>query len=223
MKIFLSHTSGCTGWKMEDIFENTIFEFAHRTGQRPFKNVNCRMLDFDYRKYKNAPGKIKKKHLEYARSNNYEVIMSMDLWRDNLEECIRFTEELEKYCDRVLIPVHFFHENLNGYEFALPNANWFEKNPAIPIAARSKITHLLGGSPHSHLRKILNTENDFWGNSLSLTNIKSVDGNQIFRVAIKGKFWAPVKPFWFKPFISLSNEQIFTISVNNVNEIFKML
>jgi len=223
IRVYISHTSGCTGWAMEDIISGTVFGLAHRTMDKPFRARGCKMLDWDYREFMKDPKRVKERHLKLAMENDYEVIMSMDLWRDNINESLKYADMLEKYCDRVLIPVHHFCDDLAGRELALPNANWFTTNPAVPDEFRAQITHLLGGSPQSHLEKILNSAVDLNGNKIRLGNIKSVDGNQAFRVAIKGKYWTPHRPFWLKPAYRLTNEQIFRISVSNMNIIFSRL
>jgi len=223
MKIYLSHSVGCAGWDMEGIFKNTLFQTGCRTSR--FKEADkgkVKMLDWDFLEWEKDPEKIENLHLKLVQENKFDVVMSMDLFDYNVEECLDYTKELKKYCKRVLIPVHYYTEELQWEELAYPNANWFTKNKYPPAKYRKDITHILGGSPHSQLRLITTTQQDLFGNALQFPNIKSIDGNQIFNVAIKvGRYWSPTKPHWRKPNYydhDWTNEEIFKLSVQNLDQ-----
>ncbi len=225
MKIYISHTAVCSGWDIDSIFKDTCFQKAARTNAVKNKGPaesNVKMLDWDFRGWKKNPGKIEKDHLQNVKDYNFDVVMSMDLWKDNVEECLEYTQKLKKYCNRVLIPVHYFCEELKWEELAYPNANWFADNKFPPFEYRKDFTHILGGSPQSQLKLIKTKQKDLHGYSLKFPNIKSIDGNQIFNVAIKaGKYWIPIKPYWIKPFPfdkDWTNEEIFKISVRTLDQ-----
>lgn len=220
MKIYISHSVGCATWDMEAIFQGTSFQTACRTMRYREKDYGkVKMLDWDYLEWKKFPGKVKEKHLRLVKEHDFEVVMSMDYWGYNRIECLNYTDELQKYTDRVLIPVHTYTPELKEYELAYPNANWFKENSYVPAEYRSQITHLLGGSPQAQKEKITTTQLDMHGQKVSLPNIESVDGNQIFNVSIRaGKYWSPLKPYWCKPKKKMTNEEIFQLSVKNVEQ-----
>jgi len=168
------------------------------------------------------PEKIEKDHLQNVKDYEFDVVMSMDLFDYNVDECLEYTQKLKKYCKRVLIPVHHITPELKKYELAYPNANWFTYNIYIPFNYRGLFTHILGGSPQSQLQTINTTQKDLWGYSLKFPNIESIDGNQIFNMAIRtGKYWNPIKPYWRKPNHydhDWTNEEIFKMSVRNLDQ-----
>ena len=225
MRVYISHTAVCTGWDMDAIFKGTCFRKAARTNAVLNKGPaesDVKMLDWDFRGWELNPKKIEADHLQNVKEYKFDVVMSMDLFEYNIDECLAYTKELKKYCDRVLIPVHYFYDELLEYELAYPNANWFASNKYPPAKFRPNFTHILGGSPHSQLRLITTTQQDLFGNALQFPNIKSIDGNQIFNVAIQaGKYWSPTKPHWRKPNYydhDWTNEEIFKLSVQNLDQ-----
>ena len=211
MQIFCSHSVGCAGWDMESIFKETEFQTGCRTMR--FKDADIgkvKMLDWDYLEHKKKPDKVKEHHLELVKEHDFDVVMSMDIWNHNIEECFKYTDTLLKYSDRVLIPVHYYTDRLKNYELAYPNANWFTNNKTIPREYKDNFTHVLGGSPQTQYK----LKDDF-------KNLKSVDGNQIFNVAIRaGKVWYPEKPYWRKPIEFTLTEEIFRKSVKNLNDLW---
>ncbi|MHA1382336.1 MAG: DUF6610 family protein [Candidatus Helarchaeota archaeon] len=225
MRIYISHSVGCAGWDMENIFEDTLFRTGCRTSRFKEKDIGkVKMLDWDYLEWKKKPEIIKEKHLDLVKNNKFEVVMSMDLWKDNFNEVIDYTNELKRYCEKVLIPVHYFTPEILEYDLAYPNANWFTGNVFPPKEYRDKIIHILGGSPQSQIKLITTTQKDLFGNDLRFKNVQSIDGNQIFNVSIQaGKYWSPIKPYWRKPKKKMTNEEIFKISVKNLDNEIKRL
>ncbi len=207
IKIYISHTVGCSGWDLPDIYKNTLFNIGCRTMRfREKDKGKVKMLDWDYKSFLKRPEKIKDRHLELTKQENFQVVMSMDYWKNNRKECLEYTNELKKYCDRVLIPIHYYHPELLDYDLAYPNANWFADNKPIPGDYKSKISHILGGSPQKQLRFL---------KDLEYTNIESIDGNQLFNVAIKhGRYWSTLGDHWYKP-SNMTNEEIFRKSIKN--------
>ncbi len=225
MKIYISHTAVCSGWDIDAIFAGTLFQKAARTNAVKNKapaESDVKMLDWDFRGWKKNPAKIKADHLQNVKDYQFDVVMSMDLWEDNVEECIAYTHELKQYCKRVLIPVHYYCDELYFEEIAYPNANWFVGNIFPPTTHRKNITHILGGSPQSQLKLMQTTQKDLFGKTLKFDNIQSIDGNQIFNVAIQaGKYWITTKPYWVKPNLykkDWTNEEIFKKSVQNLDQ-----
>jgi len=215
MKIYISHSVGCAGWDLPAIYEGTTFQNACRTMR--FKVADkglVKMLDWDYKEWKKDPEKVEKRHLELCQEENFEVVMSMDLWKDNVQEALDFADMLQDYTDRVLVPAHYYPPELINYQVAYPNANWFAKNVFPPVDYHDNITHLLGGSPQSQLRL-----------AALFPNIQSVDGNQIFNVAIRhGKYWTWKRgkgDCWIKPRREMSNDEIFKRSVQNVDHTWR--
>ena len=221
MKIYISHSAVCSGWDIDSIFKGTCFEKAARTNAVKNKapaESDVKMLDWDFRGWQKNPEKIEKDHLQNVKDYRFDVVMSMDLFDYNVDECLEYTQKLKKYCNRVLIPVHYYTEELQQEELAYPNANWFKQNSIPPVRYRRNFTHILGGSPQSQLKLLTTPQKDLYGNALRCPNIESIDGNQIFNVAIRvGKYWSPIKPYWRKPKIKMSNEEIFKLSVINLN------
>jgi hypothetical protein len=219
VRIYISHTVGCTGWDMPSIYKGTNFAMACRTSrfQNHEEGEPIKMLDWDYKQWVKDPEKIEQKHLELAREHDFEVVMSMDLWKTNIPTALAYCDELKQYCDKVLIPAHYFPEELLGYELAYPNANWFAQNVFPPGEFRPFVKHILGGSPHSQLKLLQTTQRDLYNYPLRFPNVESIDGNQIFNVAIKtAKSWFPKKPHWVK--VCETNLEAFELSVHQVNQ-----
>ena len=198
-RIYITHTVYCSGWNLDNILENTIFRKAMHTHQK--YETGIKMLDWDFKKPDHE------EHLQKAKTYDFEVVMAPDVWS---EEDINFSrkmaDKLSKYVDRVVIPIHYYDENLSGYELAYPNARKFNpkagKNLSLLWEFRDQVTHILGGSPHSQLKL-----------AKHFPNLKSLDGNLIFWSAVHyGRFW---DWGWKKPHEQLSNEEIFKISVRN--------
>ena len=225
--IYISHTAMCANWDFNEIYKGTIFRKGARTNHlknRAVSENDIKMLDWDFRGWVKNPEKIKRDHLQNVKDYDFDVVMSMDLWKNNIKESIKYADKLLKFTDRVVIPVHFFSKEIKGYELAYPNANWFAKNIFPPHEYRDQITHILGGSPHSQIRLITTNQIDLKQNPLKFRKVKSVDGNQIFNVAIRvGKEWFPTKPYWRKPKEKLLTLQIFKNSVKKVNNVFKVI
>jgi hypothetical protein len=215
MIIYVSHSTGCAGWDMEAIYEGTNFKLACRTSRfKPDKDKNIQMLDWDYLEWKKKPKEIEDKHIQIVRDYDIETVMSMDLWDYNISDALKYADKLQKYTNRVLIPVHYYCKELLEYDLAYPNANWFAKNIFPPFEYRDNIKHILGGSPQSQIKYLTTTQTDLEGNPLRFKNVESIDGNQLFNVAIKhGKEWFPYKPYWKKPKTHRTNEEIFKNSV----------
>lgn len=111
MNIYISHTAVCSGWDIDEIFKGTKFLKAARTNAVKNKGPaesDVKMLDWDFRGWLKNPNKIEQDHLQNAKDYNFDVIMSMDLFDYNINECFKYTDELKKYCKRVLIPIHHF-------------------------------------------------------------------------------------------------------------------
>lgn len=215
MTIYISHTAKCTGWNLESIYEGTLFKKSARTSRfNPAEKLH--MLDWDYKLYKEKPYKAILKHTMAIEMGNFELIMVPDYTGNEREKVIihKFIKEAQKHDADYAIPVHVFEKWMLDYNLALPNANWYDKNPDVPLEYYDNIVHLLGGSPHSHIQLIGEFE-----------KVKSIDGNQIFNMAIwAGKFWQNDFPKWQRPFnTGLTNEQIFKISVKNYNQAIKEL
>ena len=227
MKIYISHTAECSGWDMDKIYKGTLFNKGARTNAVKNKapaESDVKMLDWDFRGWMKSPDKIKDDHLQNTKDYNFDVVMSMDLWADNQAECFAYTDELQKYADRVLIPAHAYPKELMDYQIAYPNANWFASNTFPPADFRDNITHILGGSPQSQLDHLTTTQKDLFGNDLRFKKVESIDGNQIFNVAIRaGKEWYPTRPYWRKAKVEIPNEQIFSNSIHKLDQVVKTL
>jgi len=219
VKIYISHSVGCAGWDMEGIYKGTLFQTGCRTTRFKDKDIgHVKMLDWDYLEWKKQPAKIEALHLKLVKDNDFDVVMSMDLWSHNRFTALCYADKLMKYANRVLIPVHDYPQEVKDYDLAYPNANWFAKNTFPPGEFRGSISHILGGSPQSQIKHLTTTQIDLRGFPCKLPNIESIDGNQIFNVAIRaGKEWFPDKPYWRKPREKLSNEQIFKNSVKKLS------
>lgn len=225
IKVYISHTCKCTGWDIDSLYKKyPRYAKGARTNGYP-REGDVQMLDWDFRNFQKHPDKVKTKHLQLAKEKSFDVIMSMDLWSSNWEESLKYTDELKKYCNRVLIPVHYFVEELKDYELALPNANWFASNVFPPSKEyRDNVTHILGGSPQSQIRLMTSKQKDLYGDGLVLKNVQSIDGNQIFNVAVRhGKYWFPRKPFWIKSEPQRPNVELFEMSLLNLHKTLELI
>lgn len=225
MRIYISHSVGCAQWNMPALYAGTHFANACRTGRyrEPDRGI-VKILDWDYRAFLKTPEKIKTRHLEIVKEDKgIETIMSIDLWDHNVDECLEYTDELLKHANRVLIPVHHYTKELidGGYQLAYPNANWFAGNVFPPGEYRDLITHVLGGAPNVQYDLVNTNQVDIFGKPLRFKNVESVDGNQIFNVAIRaGKVWYYEKPHWRKPREVISNQEIFIKSLQNMEKLW---
>ena len=165
----------------------------------------CKMLDWDFKKPNFE------RHLQKVKDHDFEVVMSMDITAKNeVEDALKFTNQLLKYTNRVVIPIHYFDKRLADYELAFPNTTKFNPNSAKNLGFitdfQDQVTHILGGSPDKQI-DLLNY----------FPNVVSLDGNSIFWVAVRyGKAW---KNKWVK-IEGLTNEEIFKQSIYNLNNIF---
>lgn len=225
MIIYVSHTTRCTGWDMEKIYKDTSFKLACRTSR--FKGdigKDIQMLDWDYLEWKKNPKKIEEKHLEIIQEYDIETVMSMDLWEYNIKEALEYADLLQKYTNRVLIPVHFYCKELLDYDLAYPNANWFAKNIFPSHEYRDNIKHILGGSPQSQIKHLMTNQVDIEGYPIRFKKVESIDGNQLFNVAVRtGKEWYPKKPYWRNHGNEISNEVKFTNSIKRFDTYIKRL
>jgi hypothetical protein len=198
---YIAHTSYCTGWDLDDILKGTIFKKSARTWRIPPEPVQ--MLDWDFRRLEGRGFEHTwNRHLHLAKTNDFEVIMSPDLWHGEWSQAIRAYFELKIHCPRVVMPVHVPPPDAMRVEIAWPMGVWTEDHVAV-WDVPEYVTHLLGGSPHSQLEMA-----DYF------PNLKTVDGNQAFWCAVKfGKYW---DGRWIKPNPPLSNEECFTESVKNI-------
>jgi len=203
-RVYITHTCYCSGWNIDDVFKNTIFRKAIHTNQRWEEGV--KMLDWDFKK----PNWLK--HIRKTRDYDFECVMAPDVTsKDNVEFAMRCADKLLKYCDRVVIPIHYYDERLVEYELAFPNALKFNKQAKQRLGFvgefAEQVTHILGGSPHAQLKL-----------AKYFPNLKSLDGNLIFWCAVRyGKYWDGK---WIKS-NGLTNEECFKISVNNLNELLQ--
>lgn len=210
MKVYITHTAYCSGWELDNILNKTIFEKSINTHQTWGEEKMPKMLDWDF---KNPDWE---EHLRKTKEYDFEIVMAPDCWKRNVKESLKKTEILNNHSRRVVLPIHYYSEDLmEEFELAYPNASGFNKEAGkdLPLVSSfgKYITHILGGSPHSHL--------DLSG---YFPNLESVDGNQIFWVAVHfGKYWKDGS--WIKPEPELTNEECFRKSVENVDKKFKFL
>jgi hypothetical protein len=210
---------------MEGIYGKTQFGLGCRTSRfKPEVDKNIEMLDWDYLEWKDNPKEIEEKHLEITKKYQPETVMSMDLWEYNIEEAIDYALRLQQFCDRVLIPVHHWTEELLEFDLAYPNANWFADNNFPPAKYIPYIKHILGGSPQSQIKHLTTSQVDLEGNSLRFSGVESIDGNQIFNAAIRyGKEWYPHKPYWRNNGNDIENEVKFRNSVKRLDKVIKQI
>ncbi len=211
--VYISHSSKCAGWDIDEIIKGTVFKKGCRTMRFPGDNSKegpetIKMLDWDFIQAQKDFGKVWNRHLEIAQTYDFEIIFAPDSFVESDPlEIMNKADKLLDCCNRVVIPLSGFFEDYIGYELALPIAGGFQKAPKNYWLwdVRSYITHILGGSPHSHI--------DYMG---YCPNVRSCDGNQLFTLAIKaGKYWKSGK--WLKPEYDMSNEDIFKLSIDNVD------
>ena len=198
---YIAHTSYCTGWDLDDILKGTIFKKSARTWRVPPEPVQ--MLDWDFRRLEQR-GFVPtwNKHLQLAMSNDFDVIMSPDLWHGEWSQAYLAYCKLKKYCSRVVMPIHVPPSECSQVEIAWPMGVWTEDHVAVWDVSE-QVTHLLGGSPHSQLEL-----------EAYFPNLKTVDGNQAFWCAVRfGKYW---DGRWIKPDSPLSNEECFAESIRNI-------
>ena len=199
---YIAHTSECTGWDLDSILQGTIFQKSARTWRVPKEPVQ--MLDWDFRRLaKRGFTATWDRHLTLARTREFEVIMSPDLWHDNEKQAKECYDFLREYAPRVVMPIHEIPPEWD-IEIAWPMGVWTEDNIAVWEVA-DQVTHLLGGSPHAQL--------DMAG---YFPNLKTVDGNQAFWCAVRfGKYW---DGRWISPEKPMSNEECFRRSVDNITD-----
>jgi hypothetical protein len=204
-RVYITHTCYCSGWNLDGIFRNTIFRKAIHTNQRWEEGV--KMLDWDFRK----PNWIR--HIRKARDYDFECVVAPDVHSEkDVGFTVRCANKLLKYCDRVVIPIHYYDKRLKDYELAFPNANKFNPNARRHLGFitdfAEQVTHILGGSPHSQLKL-----------AEYFPNLKSLDGNLIFWCAVHyGKYWDGK---WVKPNSQLTNEECFKKSVYNLDRLLR--
>ena len=204
-RVYITHTVGCSGWDLDRIFKDTVFRKAIHTHQKYEHGV--KMLDWDFKK------PDPERHLEMAKRYDFEVVMAPDIWTaEDKNKTLKIADKLENYVDRVVIPIHYYDDDLAGYELAYPNARKFNPKAGWRLGLISEfkdyVTHILGGSPHSQLKL-----------AKYFPNLKSLDGNLVFWCAVHyGKYW---DWGWKKPEEPLKNEEIFRISIQNMMRALK--
>lgn len=210
MKIYISHSSYCSGWNIDNILEGTIFEKSATTNRFPPypESKTVKMLDWDFKN----PNWLK--HLTLVKKHSIDTVMTRDvLEKKDITNVKNQVKQLQPYTERIVIPIHYYDNRLKDYELALPSATQkFSPKPlTIPLwKVKNQITHILGGTPEKQLRLMR-----------YLPNIESVDGNLIFWSAIYyGKYWKNESPYWYKPDDHMTNEEIFKLSVANVDKAF---
>jgi hypothetical protein len=207
IEAFIAHTSECSGWNLDSILAGSMFKKSGRTWRFP-KHENVSMLDWDFRRIsKSGFDKTWQRHLELAKENNFDVIMSPDLFSlDEWDKRIKQYEELKQYSNRVVMPVHVCPESVD-IEIAWPMGVWTRDYVAV-WEVQDSVTHLLGGSPHAQLRM-----------SKYFPNLKTIDGNQAFWCAVRfGKIW---DNRWLERDHNLSNEEVFRITIKNITDAWK--
>lgn len=201
--IYITHTAYLAGWDLEDIFKGTLFKKSATTSRIP-KDGSFAMLDWDFRSVEGR-GLIPtwKKHLQIVKSFKPETVMSPDLWIDNWKFAYSKYKALTRICDRVVMPVHVPPKR-SGLDLAWPMGVWTNDNVAVWEVA-DDVKHLLGGNPHAQLEM-----------SNYFPNLRSIDGNQIYVVALRfGKYW---RGRWIKPNPRWSTEECFRESVRNISD-----
>lgn len=198
---YIAHTSQCTGWDLDSILHGSIFKKSARTWRFPSEPVQ--MLDWDFRRVESRGfEKTWKRHVQLARTNAFEVVMSPDLWHGGFWESYNAYERLKQLCGRVVMPVHVAPPEGYEIEIAWPMGVWTEDNIAVWDVSED-VTHLLGGSPHAQLDM-----------AQYFPNLRTVDGNQAFWCAAHfGKYW---DDRWIKPDPPLSNQECLRLSVENI-------
>lgn len=210
--IYISHTAQCTGWDLDNILKGTIFKKACRTSRWPMngEGPSIKMLDWDYRK----PNWDKHLTLTKQFQDTLEVVMAPDLFhKADIEIRLIQVSQLLRYIDRVIIPIHCWHDKLHNYEVAYPNAKKFnpvKKNYWL-WDFKDSVTHILGGSPQSQYEM-----------SGYFPNLKSIDGNTIFQSAVRhGSYWDGNWISTSKWKERITNEEAFRRSVKAVNDLWQ--
>jgi len=162
------------------------------------------MLDWDFRKIETRGlDHTWKKHLQIVKDHKPEVVMAPDLWRDNWKFALRKYRVLDRICDRVVMPVHVKPKRID-LNLAWPMGVWTEDHVGV-WEVSDQVTHLLGGSPHAQIEM-----------SGYFPNLRSVDGNQIYVIALRfGKYW---NRRWIKPDPQLTTEECFRRSIRNFSD-----
>lgn len=225
MDIFISHTVGCSGWDMPEIYKGTNFKIASRTSDYiKYLSKDIQMLDWDFRRWEKKPQEIEDLHLQIVKDYDIEVVMSMDIWDYNIKKSLEYADKLQKHTDKVLIPVHYYCKELLDYDLAYPNANWFAKNVFPSHEYRDNIKHILGGSPQKQIEHLTTNQLDIEGYSKKFSKVESIDGNQLFVCATRhGKEWYVTKPHWRNNGNDISNEQKFKNSVKRLDSKIKRI
>ena len=203
--MYISHTSYCSGWNMDDILSkfHGFYQKAARTNTFPMKENNIKMLDWDFRK------PDMDKHYCIAKNYPLETIMAPDLYDNTImseEWALQHATILSQYCQRCILPIHVVPKYISYHEYAYPMGVWDKsktsfKGTLFPIY--KNVTHLLGASPHAQYQL-----------AQYLPNIISTDGNQMFYVAVRfGKYWENGK--WAKQ-KDMPNLDCFLLSLANV-------
>lgn len=200
-RVYITHTCYCSGWDIDSIFEGTLFAKAIHTNQKYEDGV--KMLDWDFRKPDWS------RHLEKVRNHDFECVMAPDVASESdVNPTLDYVEKLLDHCNRVVIPIHYYDERLEGYELAYPNAKKFNVNARKELGLifefSGSVTHILGGAPQSQLRM-----RDYF------PNLRSLDGNLIFWCAVwYGQYW---DGRWCKQ-TGMTNQECFALSVKNLNK-----
>ena len=202
--IYTTHTCRNSGWDIDEIFEGTIFKLSAPTWRIP-KDKPFQMLDWDFRQIeKRGLDQTWLRHSNIALKHDLEVVMTPDLWFNNWGWAYDRYCELKSICNRVVMPVHIPPQDYD-IEVAWPMGVWTKDSVAVWDVS-DKVTHLLGGSPHAQLEM-----------SNYFPNLQSVDGNQIFFIAIRfGKYWK--KGRWINSDPPVSREECFRRSVTNISD-----
>ncbi|RKX54117.1 MAG: hypothetical protein DRP24_06570, partial [Thermotoga sp.] len=112
-RIYITHTCYCSGWNLDGIYENTIFRKSMHTNQKWEEDI--KMLDWDF-KHPNW-----QKHIKLVKEHDFECVMAPDCFSEKtIEFTTKCADKLLKYCDRVVIPIHYYDDRLEGYELAFP-------------------------------------------------------------------------------------------------------
>lgn len=203
---YISHTSSCAGWDMDKLLTG-FYQKACRTMRFPNneEGYTIKMLDWDYRHAMKNFNKVWKKHIELVQIYDFDLVMSPDsLFNTDQEKVYGCYLELQDYCKRVVMPCSYYYDSFEDFELAMPLASGFNPTPKNfwLWEIQDKFTHILGGSPHQQIKMLK-----------QLSNVKTVDGNQMFNVAVNfGKYW---KEKWIKPEYQLANEVCFGMSLTN--------
>ena len=184
----LSHSTACSGLDMEWLRKYSVLLGANTSKAWSSEKIRAEIefLDWDFRLASKSFHLVKKRHLQLVKEIKPKLAMAPDIIHNDTEEKIKkkleFVDELAKYAERVVVPIHKFHPLLKDYELAYPNSpNFSPTNNFALWEIQEYVTHILGGSPHRQARMMK-----------YFPKIISVDGNSVFRAAISyGKYWEP--------------------------------